>query len=187
MTPSKSVLFYKYFHCSHKSQAADFPAIKQQLATSPWYPICISLSSWRTHVCKISNITAPPAICRHFLPIEGRVSSLGCAVFPHPASFLSCYCSNHQPPPPPSANLLEPLIDHACDFRQVIHLTRAGLGASIVYLFFTTTRVAGPACPLGSWRGSEMPQTSSSGSEQRCSIASLQGEFLKINYSACKM
>lgn len=185
VTPSNSVLFYKYFHCEHQSQAADFPAIKQQLATSPCYPICIYLSSWRTHVCKISNITALLAICRHFLPIERKLPSLRRAVFQHPGSFWSCNCSNHQPSCP-HADLPKPLIDHAWCFGQVSYLTGAAPGSSIICCA-PPAGVVGPACPLGTQCGSEVPRTSSNGSGQRCSTARLQGEFLKINYSTCKM
>lgn len=40
----------------------------------------------------------------------------------HPGLIVSCYHSNHQPPAP-RENQPEPLIDHACEFREVIYLT----------------------------------------------------------------
>lgn len=63
--------------------------------------------------------------------MERKPSSLRRAVFQHPGSFLSPNCRNHQPSRP-RANLPKPLIDHACDFRQVMYLTGAVLGSSII-------------------------------------------------------
>lgn len=124
-------------------------------------------------------ITAPTAICGPFLPIEGRVSHFGCAVFLHPASFLSCYCSNHQHPLSHPANLLK-LPHESCLWLQAGYLPNRGSSGVINLVFTPTQQWSWPFEPaLSSWHGSEMlPE---------CYVASLQGEFLKINYSMCKM